>query len=382
MQRKLQSMDINKNTERYKFNPGNKTFNFYNETPRLNIRENSFTRTNKFPPIYFYRKVNVPYKYSITSVPEYLIKTNEEKRFMDKLYKSLNEKDKKILNDLLNKTKSKLNKDNLKPQCIDVQKLLKYKPKLYSHVNDEMILKNIDNLNNNKFYIDYKNEKKNKSELNVNTFPNVDAELENKGKNEEENNERSSLINNDKKEITDEEQIKYKYKLSDIFNLRKEKIFTNKSAEKHLFKKIKENNYINTSYNLNSKNEKEEEKKENKFYTSSESKSDWIPGKIKKKKMGTNSSVAYNILCPNYAGSNRFITPTELNKDNLYNESPAFRRVKSISEFIDLTRVSATNTLGCFDRNMKIPNFRFNNNIGTNQLDAYHINKDLIEKPI
>ena len=98
--------------------------------------------------------------------------------------------------------------------------------------------------------------------------------------------------------------------------------------------------------------------------------------------MGTNSSVAYNILCPNYAGSNRFITPTELNKDNLYNESPAFRRVKSISEFIDLTRVSATNTLGCFDRNMKIPNFRFNNNIGTNQLDAYHINKDLIEKPI
>ena len=301
---------------------------------------------------------------------------------MDKLYKSLNEKDKKILNDLLNKTKSKLNKDNFKPQCIDVQKLLKYKPKLYSHVNDEMILKNIDNLNNNKFYIDYKNEKKNKSELNVNTFPNVDTELENKGKNEEENNERSSLINNDKKEITDEEQIKYKYKLSDIFNLRKEKIFTNKSAEKHLFKKIKENNYINTSHNLNSKNEKEEEKKENKFYTSSESKSDWIPGKIKKKKMGTNSSVAYNILCPNYAGSNRFITPTELNKDNLYNESPAFRRVKSISEFIDLTRVSATNTLGCFDRNMKIPNFRFNNNIGTNQLDAYHINKDLIEKPI
>ena len=98
--------------------------------------------------------------------------------------------------------------------------------------------------------------------------------------------------------------------------------------------------------------------------------------------MGTNSSVSYNILCPMYTGTNRFITASELNKNNLYNESTAFRRVKSISEFIDLTRVSATNTLGCFDRKMKIPNFRINNSIGTNQLDAYHINRDLLEKYI
>ena len=382
LQRKFQSMDINKNTEKYKFNPGYSTFNSYNEKPISNIRESSYNRTNKFQPLYFYRKVNTPYKYSITSVPKYLIKTNEEKRFMDKLYKSLNEKDKNILNDFLNKKKSK---DNFKPQYIEVQKLLNYKPKLFSNVNDHMMLKKNNDLNNNQAYFDYKNQNKNKcnneNDLNVNHINNDDAGLENKEIDEKEklkNSDGKNVINND--EISEEEQIKYKYKLSDIFNLRREPVFTNKSAEKHLFKKNKNNIFINTCPNFSIKNEKEE--KENKFYTSSESKSDWIPNKINKKKMGTNSSVAYNILCPMYSGTNRFITATELNKNNLYNESPAYRRVKSISEFIDLTRVSATNTLGCFERNMKIPNFRFNNNIGTNQLNAYHINKDLIEKPI
>jgi hypothetical protein len=100
--------------------------------------------------------------------------------------------------------------------------------------------------------------------------------------------------------------------------------------------------------------------------------------------MGTHSSVAYNIISPLFKGENRFITATELNKNNLYNESPTFHRVKSISEFIDLTRVSATNTLECFNRNFnkKIPNFRFKASVATNQSDEYHINRDLIEKPI
>ena len=117
IQRKLQSMDINKNMEKYKFNSPYtinttklssnkiKDFNKYYEYPR----ENTINRTNKFPPIFFYRKINTPYKYNISSVPEYLIKTNEEKRFIDKLYKSLtSEKEKTILKDLLDKNKKKL----------------------------------------------------------------------------------------------------------------------------------------------------------------------------------------------------------------------------------------------------------------------------------
>ena len=152
-----------------------------------------------------------------------------------------------------------------------------------------------------------------------------------------------------------------------------------KSAEKYLLR-----NYT-TDISPDWKNNTSKiptEKNQKIFYTSSVSESDWIPNKINQKKMGTNSSVSYNILCPAKKGANKFINASELNKNNLYNESTAFHRVKSISEFIDLTRVSATNTLGCFNRSSTLPNFKIYNNIGTNQLDAFHINRNLLKKPI
>ena len=138
-QKNRQSMDFNKNSQKYKFNPNqveNKTlqYNNYNE----NFRSYTLNRNKKFPPIYFYKKISIPYKYNITSVPEYLIKTNEEKRFINKLYKSLtHEKDRNTLKDLLYKNK-KINfrKDNYKPKYIDVQKLLKYRPNLYTKFSD------------------------------------------------------------------------------------------------------------------------------------------------------------------------------------------------------------------------------------------------------
>ena len=402
LQNKLQSMDINKNTEKYKFHPGHRTFvnsknkinktfdtNNNNESQKINIRENIFNRKNKVSPIYFYRKVNTPYKYNMTSVPEYLIKTNEEKHFMDKLYKSINnETEKNILNNLINRRKLNSRKDLYKPQILEVQNILHYKPKLYNNpFNPE--LKTIQmstkeqnyTLNEPEKSKTIKTEEDNYKNLFINTCPNLDNNsiiIEKETKKEKKNNKKNEVLD----EISKDTQIKYKYKLSDVFNLRREPVFLNKSAEKYLYKNEKylnNNNFINTCPNLN--NIKEEE---NKFYTSSESSSDWIPNKLNNKKMGTHSSVAYNILSPNFKGANRFITATELNKDNLYNESPTFHRVKSISEFIDLTRVSATNTLGCFNRNnnKKMPNFKFKSSVATNQADEYYINRDLIDKPI
>ena len=386
IQKELKSMNFEKNLEKYKFNPARYTISVSNQRMNKakdfnkyynNIRDNIFNKTSRFPPIYFYKKVSNPYKYNISSVPKYLIKTNEEKRFIEKLYNSLtNEKDKNILKDLLDKNKKKIHfkKDNYKPQYVDVQKLLIYRPNLYSLTSDPL------EKNNN-----FLNKKSNTFEAMTENINNKNNMIVNTSQKEENLINCEKKINNEKNELTEEEQIKYKYKLSDIFNFRKELVFLNKSAEKHLFRNEKNNliNFNNTCPNVTYTNKNSNNKSENKFYTSSESKSDWIPNKINNKKMGTNSSVAYNILCPMYSsGINRFVTASELNKNNLYNESPAFRRVKSISEFIDLTRVAATNTLGCFDRKMKIPNFKFNNNIGTNQLDAYHINRDLIEKPL
>ena len=156
------------------------------------------------------------------------------------------------------------------------------------------LFSNNEDKGNDKYKIDY-----------LNTSPNL--ENNNSLKREKKNSEM-------KIEIPKDKQIKYKYKLSDIFNLHDDSLFTNKSSEKYLYK----NN---------------QEQKENRFYTTTESKSDWIPNKINQKKSGANSSVDYNIITPMYKGSNRFITATELNKDNFYNENPSFRRIKSISEF-------------------------------------------------
>ena len=403
MQSKLQSMDVNKNTEKYKFHPGHRAFtnsknkinktiekNGFNENQKINLRDNLFNRKNNIPPVYFYRKVNTPYKYNMTSVPEYLIKTNEEKHFVNKLYTSItDETEKNILNNLINKKKINSIKDHYKPPVLEVQNILHYKPRLYKNSFIPGIKMTEPSIKETNFIMDepernltLKTEDEKYTNLVMNTCPSLEKnsltidkdEHNNKNLN---NDVQNKLIND---ELTKDTQIKYKYKLSDVFNLRKEPVFLKKSAEKYLFKEDNNKyNFMNTCPNMNNKKEEE-----NKFYTSSESRSDWIPNKLNNKKMGTHSSVAYNILSPMFQGSNRFVTARELNKGNLYNESPAFHRVKSISEFIDLTRVSATNTLECFNRNFnkKIPDFKFKGSVATNQSDEYYINRNLIEKPI
>ena len=316
------------------------------EIQKIEPIENTFYNKKLIPPIYFYRKVQCPYKYNISSIPEYLIKANEEKNFMDKLESYMkDENEKKKFNELLQKREKETKiKDRYKPEVLDVQTILKYRPNLY-----------LNSLKFNKKSNTGINEASHKKTVNIN---NVKEEI----KKEEVNNKNYEIKKEDNKQISDEDQIKYKYKLSDIYNKRNEKVITNKSAEKYLFKN---QNRINT------------------FYTTNKSQSDWIPNRDFGTKMNLFSSVSYNILSPMYKGFNRFITASELNKNNLYNESPAFHKVKSISEFVDLTRVSSRNNLDAYnkDKIKKYPNFKFQGSIATDQLNAYHINRDLIPNP-
>ena len=316
------------------------------EIQKIEPIENTFYNKKLIPPIYFYRKVQCPYKYNISSIPEYLIKANEEKNFMDKLESYMkDENEKKKFNELLQKREKETKiKDRYKPEVLDVQTILKYRPNLY-----------LNSLKFNKKSNTGINEASHKKTVNIN---NVKEEI----KKEEVNNKNYEIKKEDNKQISDEDQIKYKYKLSDIYNKRNEKVITNKSAEKYLFKN---QNRINT------------------FYTTNKSQSDWIPNRDFGTKMNLFSSVSYNILSPMYKGFNKFITASELNKNNLYNESPAFHKVKSISEFVDLTRVSSRNNLDVYnkDKIKKYPNFKFQGSIATDQLNAYHINKDLIPNP-
>ena len=361
----------------------------FNENSKINIKEDTFYKLKRVPPVYFYRKIYTPYKYNIVSVPEYLIKTNEEKHFMDKLNQLIaNESDRNILNNMIkNKEKERKYKDRYKPSILDVQNILRYRPSLYSNSfllekrsNSVLMKENNANFNNS---ININNDKANEN----NKDKNKDKENEDNKKNtiiidnnddnilkeeKKEKKEENENENKKKDEISEEDQIKYKYRISDIYNFRNEKIITDKSAEKYLFKNQENKNNIKVNDNKNANN----------FDSTSKSKSDWIPNRTIGTKMTSFSSVSYNILSPLYKGYNKFISPSELNKNNLYNESTAFHRVKSISEFIDLTRVSASNTLDCFNRKNKMPNFKLRNSVATNQLDEYHINRDLIEKPI
>ena len=337
------------------FNIKENSYNSFNENDKdirkYNINQNTFYNKSKIPPIYFYRKVQYPYKYNMTSIPEYLIKTNEEKNFINKLESLIkNDNDKKMVNELLHKKeKTKKIKDRYKPDALDVQTILKYRPHLYFNS-----IKFIKNSNSNKNISKQNNV--------VNLFK--DNEI---SKNEIKTNEINKNYETDDKQISYEDQIKYKYKISDILGKRNEEVITNKSAEKYLFKK---NNNIN-----------------NTFYTTDKSKSDWVPNRNYGTKMNFFSSVSYNILSPMHKGYNKFIFPSELNKNNLYNECPAFHKVKSISEFADLTKAWSRNNLDAYnkdkDKNKKknFPNFKFKGSVATDQLNAYHINRDLIPNP-
>lgn len=399
MQKKLKSMDLYKNIEKYKFNPNYTSSTLKERRGRTsdfdlfeNIRGNKLNKTNQFPPINFYKKVNTPYKYRINNIPEHLIKSNEEKIFLDKLYKSLtNEKDKKTLIDLLNKNakKNNIKKDYLKKKYIDVQKMLKNKPNLYTNIFDPL-KRNKNNLTQNQKTSEIKKENIIfENNTNVNNYLNNNENIL-KSINKYENNINNiandiNKINNENKKVSKEEPIKNEDLLNNKLNLRKEAVILNKSAEKYLFNYMKNKISIlnNTSPNMNHTITDPIEKKDNKYYISSESNNNWLYNKINKQKKRNNSNVVHNILSPKYNGANKFNNVFELNKNNLYKESLVYPREKSISEFIDLTRVSTNNNLGGFtNKNMKIPNFKFNINFGNNQLDMHHINRDISDKSI
>lgn len=112
-----------------------------------------------------------------------------KKRFMNKLYQSLNESDKSIIKDLLKK-KENSNADRYKPSYVDVERLLRYKPFLYENVNNP-IQKHNNSFKNQNFFemqdkISLKNKEKEKDNIIANTHHDIETDLLNKEKNKEE----------------------------------------------------------------------------------------------------------------------------------------------------------------------------------------------------
>ena len=276
----LNIFNMKKNSNSYIKN----TFNL-----RYNSKESDLNK-KIFPPIYFYRNIQKPYKYNIISVPEYLIRANQEKSFMDKIETKIKEENnKKIFNEFLKNKEKRRIKDRYKPTALDAQNILLYKPNLYSNLYK--FAKNLNNTSINNNLIEDKEKKNEKYSHN----DEIKTEEINDNKNYD-------LI----QKISNQEQ------LSDINNEINKNLIKNEIISNKIKNKSMENKNIN----------------------------EWIPNRDYGTKMNFFSSVSYNIISPMCKGLNdKFITPTELNKNNLYNESPAFHKVKSISEYLDLIRV-------------------------------------------
>ena len=309
-----------------------------NEAQKVSLNENTYYNKNKFPPIYFYRKIECPYKYSITSIPEYLLKTNEERNFKEKMEKYIKEENtkKKFKEFLIIKQRDSRVKDRYKPNGLDTQTILKYRPDIY-----------LDSIKFNRdTYSCMDNDNQNRTVNLINSIEEMKDE-------ENDNKIRNGEIK--KREIEN--------KLFDIDNKKTiEKELINKSEERY------NQNRINTSIHTNNKNQ-----------------TDRIPNKKFGIKMNSFSSVSYNILSPMCKGlNNRFLSSSELNKDNLYNESPAFHRVKKISEFVELPGFKFRSNLDSFNENKKnkIRNFKLKGSSSTDQKNVFRLNRDLLSNLI
>ncbi len=322
-----------------KFTP-NTTINNFSKTRYFETTEN---RLNQKPPIYYIRKVQKPYKYNITSVPQgYSNKITTEEMFNNRI-KNYIKKD--FENVAIENVISSSSNDKYKPNGYVFRDFLiknpKYlKPNILSS-NPEKKLKKM---------LTYNEIKKNANQTQIQ----FDTEDNIKNKTIEQ-----QFYNTDYPKVNKRQEELFKHKGSDIFNLRQDGFFNNKSGEKYLFKTIN-----------NTENNKE------KVYMTNGSNSNWAPKIPKKLNHIGYSSVNFNILVPN-------IKSISKTKNDIENNDKCNNKVKSLSEFIDLCRVSATNKSENYEKllNQDKSCFRKRNNIGANFLDMHNSYRECIPHP-
>ena len=146
-----------------------------------------------------------------------------------------------------------------------------------------------------------------------------------------------------------------RYTDSDILNLKTDYHILDKSGETYLFKKQQKDPHI--------------------FTTTTESKSDWVPKQLKRLTLMNHTSVKHNVISPSHKA-------WSYTKDDVKQSNDIFYKINSVSQFVDLTRVSAPNlnkehtqTL----RDNKSP-FAKTNNIGANYQDMHHTYRELFKK--
>ena len=146
-----------------------------------------------------------------------------------------------------------------------------------------------------------------------------------------------------------------RYTDSDVLNVKNDHHLLGRSGETYLFKNQQTDPKI--------------------FKTTTESKSDWIPKQLKRLTLMNHTSVQHNVISPSHKA-------WSYTKDDVTKSNDTFYKINSVSQFVDLTRVSAPNlnkehtqTL----RDNKSP-FAKTNNIGATYEDMHHTYRELFKK--
>jgi len=298
--------------------PEHKTFKIY---------ENSDLRLNNRPPVIYYRKVTNPYKYKMDNdSSSHTNPITTEKLFSNRI-KSIISKShngKLTLEEILKKNDIK-NKDHFKPNGYI----------FYDYLRKHPYLKPNDLIRTNIFHSIY-----NKKD---DYFDDYDEKYEKK----------EEKIKYDK--ISEKDSILYKYQLSDPFNLRDDKVFKNKSGELYLLK------------------EKQKKNKENFDLKDNDLLNEWIPKYPNRRNFVGYTSVKFNILNP----GTKSIFKT---KDEIELGFKPSNKTKSISEFLELSRVNAPNLNKryneLFEKNPK--NFGRENYVANDFGNLHHTYREMI----
>ena len=336
------------------------------------LYENTDYRLNCSPPIYYYRKITKPYKISLEREPsKYSIKPSTENLVINRL--------KNIINDNFGNFENFINhnerfkKDKFKPEGYLFYDWIVKHPKC---LNGDLLASKFIHPNRKKIptyeeikhkyhhsdimeEYDYGNNNNNTIENDNNFNALTEGNNENNTIEENDKNKAKTFYNNIQSEkIPQTKQLQdiYKNTSSDIFNLNPNtKLNISKSGEKYL--------------------QTEQENKNKIHFNKTVSNSEWYPKIPKRHNYMGYTSVKFNIISP---GTKSF----SLTKDDIIKGDKPSNKVKSISEFIDLCRVSAPN-IGKNHENYLKENksFGMKNGPGSNYLDMHKNYKELINKP-
>lgn len=152
-----------------------------------------------------------------------------------------------------------------------------------------------------------------------------------------------------------------RYTDSDILNVKSDEHIVSRSGETYA---LKQRDRHNTRSQV--------------LTTTTESKSDWIPKRLKRLSLMNHTSVRYNVISPSHKSNS-------LTKDDIKQSSndALFYKINSVSEFVDLTRVSAPNLNKAHTHSLRegASPFARTNEVGATYQDMHHTYRELFKKP-